>query len=100
MVAYAAVPLGLALTSFLGSSPEISPALPWLLLAGLGTMHAMLYRTSGVPVRKRFVFEVALFMVLITILVLYTHDIFRQFESYTPYISEAMPLIFILFCAL
>ena len=94
------IPLGLTLTSFLGSSVEMSPTLPWLLLAGLGTMHAMLYRTSGVPIKKRFIFEIAMFLVLITILVLYTHDIFRQLEPCTPYIAEAIPLIFIFFCAL
>ena len=67
-VAYVAVPLGLALASSLGPSFEMLPTLPWLLLAGLGTMHAMLYRTSGVPIKKRFIFEIALFLVLITIL--------------------------------
>jgi len=99
-VAYVAIPLGMVLARFQNPSAEVSPFLPWLILAGLGTVCAMLFRSSGVRVKKRFVFEVAMFITLITILVLYGRDIFRQMEPAIPYISEALPLGMLLFCGL
>jgi hypothetical protein len=98
-IAYVAIPLSLAISHFSGQPVAASTWL-WVFLAGLGTIHAMLYRHSGVPIKKRFILEITMFLVLIIILVLYSKDIIRQLEAFTPYVSEAMPLVFLLFCAL
>lgn len=99
-VAYVAIPLGMALLRVVNAPLVIPMALPWLLLAGIGTVYAMLFRRSGVRVKKRFVFEVSMFFVLITLLTLYSRDIFRQLDIYIPYVVEATPLVMIWFCGL
>lgn len=99
-VAYVAIPLGLAAQEFTGSFSTMPPFLPWLILAGIGCMWAMLFRRSGVPVKKRFMFEICMFLTLVAILTLYNQDVFNQLESISPYIHEGAPLIMLLFCFL
>lgn len=96
-VAYAAIPLGMALLHFADSIPQMNPTQPWVVLAGIGTICAMLFRRSGVPVKKRFLFEVGMFSVLVAILVMYGRDYVRYYDAVIPYMFEAIPLAMILF---
>jgi hypothetical protein len=97
-VACAAVPLGTLLSRFAGPGPESSPFLPWLLLAALGTVHAILFRRSGQRLRPRFFMELAMFAGLSAIVILYHGDIFYQLHNLTPYVPELVPVIMLGFC--
>jgi len=99
-VAYVAIPLGLGLVNFQGSPYRMPPVLPWLILAGLGTIFAMLRQAPGKSFRKQSFFEIALFLVLVAILVLYASDISKLLEGPLPYLAEGMPLVMLLFCGL
>lgn len=99
-VAYLAIPLGMGVLGFLDVSTQASPWLPWLVLAGFGCVIAMLFRRSGVPVKKRFLFETFMFLILCAILVLHGQDIVWQIEPALPYVHEAVPLVMLLFCFL
>ncbi|MGE4422561.1 MAG: hypothetical protein AB7D39_09705 [Pseudodesulfovibrio sp.] len=97
-VACAAVPLGTLLSRFAGPGPESSPFLPWVALAALGTVHAILFRRSGQRLRTRFFLELAMFAGLSAIVILYHEDIFFQLERFTPYLPELAPVIMLGFC--
>lgn len=97
-VACVAVPLGALVSRFAGPGPETSPYLPWLALAVLGAVHAILFRRSGQRLRTRFFFELSLFGGLAAIVFLYRDDLFRQLAEYTPMIPELTPAIMLLFC--
>ncbi|WP_272701546.1 hypothetical protein [Desulfovibrio sp. Fe33] len=97
-LACAAVPLGTLLSRFAGPGPESSPFLPWLLLAALGTVRAILFRRSGERLRPRFFLELGMFAVLCSIAVLYHKDIFRQLAAFTPVIPELVPAVMLCFC--
>lgn len=96
--AYLAVPLATALVRRMGPEPAVSPFLPWLLLAGLGTVWAMLFRRSGVRVKKRFVFEVFAFLALAVMLYLRQDVFLMQIELALPLIVEAAPAWVLGFC--
>ncbi len=66
----------------------------------MGTICAMLFRSSGDKLKKRFFVEVSMFLFLVIILVLYDRVIFRLFYQHMPYITEVIPLILLLFCVL
>jgi hypothetical protein len=97
-VACAAVPLGTLLSRFAGPGPESSPFLPWVALAALGTVHAILFRRSGQRLRTRFFLELAMFAALSAIAILYHEDIIRQVERFTPLLPELAPAIMLCFC--
>lgn len=97
-VAYVAVPLGTALSRTTGLGSEVSPFLPWLVLVGLGAIWAMLFRRSGVPVKKRFLFEVFLFLILVTMLYFNQDDFLRQMELVLPLAVEMAPVGILGFC--
>ncbi|BCS88748.1 hypothetical protein [Pseudodesulfovibrio sediminis] len=92
-VAYVAVPLGALLVRYANLTPDMSPFPPWALLAALGTAFAMLFRRSGVRVKKRFIFELTMFLGLVTILTLYHHNIFQQLTDVSAALPEFTPLI-------
>jgi len=98
VVAFAAVPLGTLLSRFAGPGPESSPFLPWVLLAALGTVHAILFRRSGRRLRPGFLFELAMFCVLSAVLVLYHEDVSLGFSRFLPVLAELTPVIMIGFC--
>jgi hypothetical protein len=97
-VACAAVPLGTLLSRFAGPGPETSPFLPWVVLAALGTVRAILFRRSGQRLRPRFFLELAMFAGLSAVVILYHKDIFFQLERFTPYLPELAPVIMLCFC--
>ena len=97
-VACAAVPLGTLLSRFAGPGPESSPFLPWLVMAALGTVHAILFRRSGQRLRARFFMELAMFIGLAAIVLLYHEDIFFQLDQITPFVPELAPAIMLCFC--
>ncbi|WP_319582955.1 hypothetical protein [uncultured Pseudodesulfovibrio sp.] len=97
-VACAAVPLGTLLSRFAGPGPESSPFLPWLILAALGTVHAILFRRSGQQMRPRFFMELAMFAGLAAIVILYQENLFYQLENLTPYVPELTPVVLVCFC--
>lgn len=97
-VACAAVPLGTLLSQFAGPGPESSPFMPWVALAALGTVHAILFRRSGQRLRTRFFLELAMFAGLSAIVILHHEDIFFQLERFTPYLPELAPVIMLCFC--
>jgi len=96
-VAYLAIPLGTLLVRFLDSTPEVAPFPPWALLAALGAIFAMLFRRSGVRVKKRFVFEVGMFLVLIAMLVLYRRVFIYQLAEAIRFAPEITPIIMLAF---
>ncbi|BDQ34051.1 hypothetical protein [Pseudodesulfovibrio portus] len=91
VVAYLALPLTNALTQRMGPGPEASPYLPWLILAGLGSFWAMLFRRSGVPVKKRFFFEALAFLGVAVLLFLRQDAFLQQMELALPYAWELAP---------
>ncbi len=91
-VAYAALPLATAALHGTGPGPEAAPFLPWLILAGFGTVWAILFRRSGVPVKKRFLFEVLIFAALTTLFYLRRDALLYQLEIALPYIRELGPV--------
>jgi hypothetical protein len=97
-VACAAVPLGTLLSRFAGPGPESSPFLPWLVLAALGTVRAILFRRSGQRLRPRFFMELVMFAGLAAIVILYHEDIFYQLGNFTPFVPELVPVIMLCFC--
>ena len=99
-VAYLVVPLGAALTRLLGPTPEASPFLPWLVLAALGTIHAILFRRSGARLKKQFFFELTMFLFLIGVVFLRREDILLQMGRLTLMAPELTPLIMLWFCGL
>jgi hypothetical protein len=99
-VAYVAVPLLVVLVNFTNPSPEASPILPWLILAGLGVIGAILHPTQGKTFGKLLLYRVALSLLLIMTLVLYGPGIARTIEPGLPYLMESTPLILLLFCGL
>ncbi|WP_041915765.1 hypothetical protein [Pseudodesulfovibrio mercurii] len=99
-VACAAVPVGTLLSRFAGPGPESSPFLPWVILAALGTVHAILFRRSGQRLRARFFAELCMFAALSAVVVLYHRDILYQLENFTPIVPELVPVIMLGFCGL
>lgn len=100
-VAYAAVPLGTAAARYTaGVTGTVSVLLPWLLLGCLGTVLAMVRPTPGAPKQRGIIFNLTLFAVIVATMVMYAHDIVYALSSYVPYLREASPLIFTLFCFL
>ena len=97
-VAYLALPLVTALVRRVG--PGVSPFLPWLILAGLGTIWAMLFRRSGAPVKKRFLFEALVFLGIAAMLFLRQDIFLRQMELVLPYAGELAPVAVLGFCIL
>jgi len=99
-VAYMAVPLGMALMRFSNPSPAVSPVLPWLILAGLGVIFAMLRPAPGSAIRKHSLYRITLLLLLIITLILYGPGIVKALEPGLPYLVESIPLILLLFCGL
>jgi len=99
-IAYVAIPLAAALMGLGDSLPETAPALPWLILAGMGTVAAMLFRRSGARLKKRFIFEVVMFAVLVAIIIIYGRIFLIRLDAVLPFVHEAVPLIMLLFCFL
>jgi hypothetical protein len=97
-VACAAVPLGTLLSRFAGPGPEGSPFLPWLILATLGTVHAILFRRSGERLQSRFFVELAMFAGLVAIVILHRENLFYQLQNFTPIVPELTPVIMLGFC--
>lgn len=100
VVACAAVPLGTLLSRFAGPGPENSPFLPWLVLAVLGTVHAILFRRSGQQLRPRFFMELTMFAGLAAILAFYNKGIFHLLSDLTPFVPELTPVVMLCFCKL
>ncbi|NDV18240.1 hypothetical protein GO013_02250 [Pseudodesulfovibrio sp. JC047] len=98
VMAYGIVPLVTAVKVFMPSAHAISMFMPWVLLAGLGTIHAMLFRRSGERLKQRFFFEVAMFGVLIFMLIQNHAHLIRQFETLFPIIIELTPVAVLAFC--
>lgn len=99
-VAYMAVPIGTAIVHFMGPGPQASPFLPWLLLAGIGTIWAILFRRSRVRVKKRFIFEALIFVALVGGLFFNQHSLLRQLMEAGAVATELAPIIMFIFCGL
>lgn len=99
-VAYGAVPLGTAAARLVGEGGSVSSTLPWLLLAGLGTLLTMQRPKPGGSWKKGLIFNGSLFLLLIVALITYSGDIIEHTLFALPYLSEASPLVFLLFCGL
>jgi len=100
VVAYGAVPLGMAAVRAAdGILGTVSVMMPWLLLTALGTLLAMRDKSEKTS-WKKFAFKATCFMLLIIGLFLYQADLNAMMASIIPYISEASPLIFLLFSLL
>lgn len=99
-VAYGAIPLGVAAARFAGGSGPVSVTAPWLFLAGIGAILAMLTRPSGTPGRKGAIFKVTLFLLMAVGLFLYSPDIIMSVARSIPYLNELSPLVFMLFSGL
>jgi len=97
-VAYLVLPLATALAQRMGPGPEASPFLPWMLLAGLGTIWAMLFRRSGVPVKKRSFFKALAFLGLAAMLFLRQDILLRRMDLVLPYAWELAPAGVLGFC--
>ncbi|OIQ49661.1 hypothetical protein BerOc1_01586 [Pseudodesulfovibrio hydrargyri] len=97
-VACAAVPLGTLLSRFAGPGPEGSPYLPWLILAALGTAHAILFRRSGRRLRTRFFLELAMFAGLAAVVVRHREVLLFKLGNLTPLLPELTPVIMLGFC--
>lgn len=98
VVAYLIMPLYTA--PALWPKPLMSPFLPWLVLAGLGTIWATLFRRSGIPVKKRYISEVFAFLILVALL-FSGQDIFlRLIEQALPLVKELAPAGILGFCLL
>jgi len=98
-VAYIAVPLGTAITRYMGGA-EVSAMGPWLLLAAIGTLLALYRPTPGAKRTSGFVVKAITFLLLVTGFVFYASDILASLITAIPYLYEATPLIFLLFAAL
>ncbi|MCJ2165530.1 hypothetical protein [Pseudodesulfovibrio sp. S3] len=96
-VAYLAVPLGTVLIRHMPPT-DGSPFLPWVILAALGAVHAILFRRSGARLKKRFFFEVAMFMGLVSILFLRQKELLRQLETFASMAPELTPVVMLGFC--
>lgn len=100
-VAYGAVPLGTAAAQYLsGPSGPVSVFLPWLLLACIGTVIAMLRPSPGAPKSRGFLFQLTLFLLMIAGVVMYGADVVSALSPYMPMLQEVSPLVFMLFCCL
>nr|WP_321513437.1 hypothetical protein [uncultured Pseudodesulfovibrio sp.] len=99
-IAYVVVPLAALSGLLLPLARPVLPFLPWLILAGLGAVHAMLFRRSGVRLKKRFFFEVCMFAVLAVILVINRQNFMHQFGDFFPVATELTPVIILAFCFL
>ncbi|WP_281760277.1 hypothetical protein [Pseudodesulfovibrio nedwellii] len=99
-IAYVAVPLVAVLSVFMPSTRPVSPVLPWLLLAGVGVIYAMLFRRSGARLKKRFFFEVGMFITLVFIVVKNGQDLIHQLKIFVPVVVELTPVVMLVFCFL
>lgn len=99
-IAYVAIPLSSALNRFAGSGSEVSPFVPWLFLAGVGAIWSMLFRRSGVRVKKRFIFEAIMFLVLVVILFTNREILLWQMQKILPVAFEMVPIGMLGFCLL
>jgi len=99
-VAYMAIPVGTFIVHLMGAKPQASPFFPWLLLAGLGTMWAILVRRSSVRVKKRFAFEALMFAALVVGLLANRQSLLRQSMEAGAVIAEFTPAIMLFFCGL
>ncbi len=100
-VAYGAVPLGAAAARYLGGpGSTVSVLLPWLLLAVIGTVVAMIRPTPGAAKKQGFLFKITLFLLLGAGAFIYASDLVFILREYMPHILEMAPLIFLLFCFL
>lgn len=97
-VACAAVPLGSLLARFAGPGPEVSAFLPWLLLAALGTVRAILFRRSGERLRPRFFLELAMFAALAWLMATRHREILFQLSRLADLAPELAPAIMLGFC--
>ena len=97
-VACLAVPVGNALSWLAGPGPAVSPYLPWLLLAALGTAWAILFRRSGERLRKRFFFELSMFVFLAGMVVLRREELLWQLDTAVYVLPELVPAIMLGFC--
>nr|WP_321259706.1 hypothetical protein [uncultured Pseudodesulfovibrio sp.] len=99
-VAYVAVPLATILSVFMPSARPVSSFLPWLLLAGVGAIYAMLFRRSGARLKKRFFFEVGMFITLVVIMAENGPNFVHQLEHLVPVVIELTPVVMLVFCFL
>lgn len=99
-VAYAALPMAAAAAHLLNMTGPFPPALPWLVLAGLGTLLAMNRPRPDAPSQPHFLLNVFLFVLLVTILVLYKNDVGTIMRPLLPLLREASPLLLLLFAGL
>ncbi|WP_316899212.1 hypothetical protein [Pseudodesulfovibrio indicus] len=99
-VACAAVPLGSLLARFTGPGHEVSAFLPWLLLAALGTVRAILFRRSGSRLRPKFFLELAMFAGLAWLIGVRHRDLLYQLSWLADLTPELAPAIMLGFCGL
>lgn len=100
IVAYGAVPLGMAAVRGMGGEfGTISNMIPWLLLAAIGTVLSM--KGPAPKIRwKKVAFRATLILLLGVGLILYFPDIRAGIVPVTPYLQELAPIIFLLFALL
>ncbi|QGY39453.1 hypothetical protein GM415_04730 [Pseudodesulfovibrio cashew] len=100
-VAYGAVPLGTAIMrGLLGDFADLPIYIPWLLLAGLGTLAALRGKGGSTPFGVKFLFQGMLFLLLCTGLMVYAADITAALSPLLPYLHESAPAVILLFCLL
>jgi hypothetical protein len=99
-VSFGAIPLATAAARLTGTSGQASPFLPWLLLAGVGTLAAMRRPAPGAPGRRGFFFGAALLLILVVGLVLHAPDMIIALGPLLPRLTELSPLVMLLLCLL
>lgn len=100
-VAYGALPLGYGMARLAGDAGAVLPTLPWLLLAGLGTLVTMYRPAPGRPASfTSLLFKGALFTLLVAGLIIFQPELVAAFRLYFPYMKELSPVVFLLFCGL
>jgi hypothetical protein len=99
-VSYGAVPLASAAAGLTGTGGVFAPFLPWLLLAGAGTVAAMLRPGRGRASRTGRAFNVALFALLAAGLFLYAPGLATALAPAAAHLHALSPPIMLLLCLL